>query len=103
MNVGRLTDAENLLEELRDKVQGPLDWETRRQVVEALVWGITVDSRGEGRKKEATLTVTYAFEPRVHAVEHGTSSSTGISGPPRRPWVRCWPTTCNTTGCRPTC
>jgi site-specific DNA recombinase len=66
-----LSDVESLLVELRDKVQGPLDWETRRQIVEALVSGIRASTTGEGRNKEASIEVTYAFEAPSHAVEHG--------------------------------
>jgi site-specific DNA recombinase len=66
-----LSDVESLLVELRDKIQGPLDWETRRQIVEALVSGIRTSTTGQGRNKEASIEVTYAFETPVHAVEHG--------------------------------
>ncbi len=73
VNIGKLANAESLLKTLRDTIQGTLDWKTKRQVVEALVWGISVHTTGEGRKKKATVEVTYAFEPIFHAVESGTA------------------------------
>ncbi|MCZ6535453.1 MAG: hypothetical protein O6914_05710, partial [Chloroflexi bacterium] len=88
--VGKLTDAESLLRALQDKIQGPVDWDTKRRVVEALVWGITVTTTGEGRKKKALVEITYAFEPKSHAVVNGTSLSTVISEALRRNWGRCW-------------
>ena len=77
--VGRLTDAQSLLEDLQDKISGPLDWDTKRQMVEALVWSVNVETTGEGRKKGATLHVTYAFEAGVHAVNDGTSSRAPVA------------------------
>ena len=75
--IGKLTDAESLLTELQGKIQDTLDIETKRQVVEALVWGIEVSTEDkDGKKgggKNATVEITYAFEPQVHAVESGTS------------------------------
>ena len=76
--VGQMTNAEHLLAELKDQIQGDLDWDTRRQVIEALVKGVTVVTKGEGRKKTADMVVTYAFAAPVHAVEQGMSSSTDV-------------------------
>ena len=89
--LGQMTNAEHLLSELQDQMQGDLDWDTRRQVVEALVKGVTVVTKGEARKKQADVVVTYAFEGPVHAVEQGTSSSTGGLEPPRPSWPNYWP------------
>ncbi len=69
--VGKLTDAESLLKALRDKIQGPVDWDTKRKVVELLVWGISVATTGAGRKKKASVEIVYAFEPKPHAVVNG--------------------------------
>ena len=69
-----LTDAESILLELQNKVNGPLSFDTKRSVVDALVDGITVETSGEGRHKEATVTVTYTFSnPTADALENSTS------------------------------
>jgi len=71
--VGDLVGTESLLESLREAVDGPLNWETKREVVEALVDDISVETAGTGRKKTATLTVTYNFSEPVDVVENRTS------------------------------
>ena len=71
--VGDLVGTESLLESLRETVDGPLNWETKREVVEALVDDISVETAGTGRKKTATLTVTYNFSEPVDVVENRTS------------------------------
>ena len=70
--VGQMTSAEKLLAELQDRIQGNLDWETRRQVVESLVRDVLVVTKGEGRKKTADVVVNYTFENPVGAVEQDT-------------------------------
>ena len=69
--VGKLTDAESLLKALQDKIQGPVDWDTKRRVIELLVWSISVKTKGISRKKTATVEMVYAFEPKPHAVVNG--------------------------------
>ena len=69
-NVGRLVDAEGLLKQLQGRVEGALDWTTKRQVIEALVWGIEIQTTGTGRRKQATVEITYAFDASVHAVNN---------------------------------
>jgi len=76
--VGMLTEAESLLKALQDGIQGPVDWDTKRRVVESLVWGIFVKTVGEGRKKKATVEITYAFEAKPRDVVNGTSRHGGI-------------------------
>ena len=71
--VGKLTDAESLLKALQDRIKGPVDWDTKRKVVESLVWGISVTTTGEGRKKKASVEIIYAFEPNPHVVVNSTS------------------------------
>ena len=71
--VGDLVGTESLLRTLSDTIEGPLDWETRREVVEALVDDISVETAGTGRKKTATLTITYNFAEPVEVVENHTS------------------------------
>ena len=82
--VGELVGTESLLKALSETIDGPLDWETRREVVEALVDGISVETTGTGRKKTATLTITYNFSEPVEVVENRTSLNTG-DGAWRRP------------------
>ena len=80
-HVGRLVDAESLLRELQERIRGDLAWTTKRQVVEALVWGIEVKTTGTGRKKQATVEITYAFDSNMHAVNNHMS---GGGWPPSR-------------------
>ena len=53
--VGNLVGTESLLKTLSNT----LDWEAKREVVEALVDEISVETSGTNRKKTATLTITY--------------------------------------------
>jgi len=69
--VGKLTDAESLLKSLQDRIQGSVEWDTKRRVVESLVWGISVKTIGKGQKKKATVEIVYAFEPKAHALVNG--------------------------------
>ena len=92
-SVGRLADAESLLKTLRDQIQGPLAGETRQRVVEALVSGISIETTGEGRKKQAHVDITYAFSPEVHAVDNGTTGCGPLPGP--------GPASDKALGCRP--
>ena len=75
---GRATTVEDisnvgeLLRALQDTIEGPLDWETRRSVIEGLVSGIVVETAGTGRKKTASVTVTYNFQDFVSAAEKHT-------------------------------
>ena len=57
--VGNLVGTESLLKTLSNTIDGPLDWEAKREVVEALVDEISVETSGTNRKKTATLTITY--------------------------------------------
>ena len=57
-NVSRLTDAESLLRELQDKISGDIDYDTKKQVVESLVWSVEVKTTGEGHNKQATVEIT---------------------------------------------
>ena len=79
-NVGRLVDAEGLLKQLEDRMQGTMDWTTKRQVIEALVWGIEIKTAGTGRRKQATVEITYAFDAFVHAVNNRMIGHDGLLG-----------------------
>jgi len=77
--VGKLTDAESLLKALQDRIKGPVDWDTKRRVVESLVWGISVKTVGKGRKKKASVEIIYAFEPNSHVVVNAMAGSGGTA------------------------
>lgn len=71
--VGDLASTDTLLRDLRDAIEGDLDWDTRRAVVEALVEGISVETTGSARKKQAAVTVSYRFSEPVYAVDNAAS------------------------------
>ena len=71
--VGDLATTEDLLRTLRDTIEGDLDSETRRAVVEGLVSGISVETLGTGRSKQAAVTVSYRFSEPVYAVDNAAS------------------------------
>ncbi len=56
-----VVEAEHLLRELGTRLDGPLSWETRRDVVEALVAGIVVETVEQNGKRHAVAHVTYRF------------------------------------------
>ena len=57
----QLAAARTALETLGARLQEPLSWESRRQLVESLVEGVRVDTRGEAEERIAVITVTYRF------------------------------------------
>ena len=54
-------------------IDGPLDWQTMCLVRENLVSGITVETTGQKRNKQSTVTVTHAFAESTIAVDNGDS------------------------------
>jgi len=56
-----LTAAKSVPQELKTKLDQPLTWDLKRQLVEALVEGIRVDTVDDAGKKDAVITVTYRF------------------------------------------
>lgn len=73
--VESIATTEELLQTFRDGIDLPLDWEGRREMVEAFVSGIIVETTGTGRKKKSNISVTYTFAP-VGDVEKPTSRDT---------------------------
>ena len=73
ITIGGLANTEVLLRTLRETIEGDLEWETRRAVVEGLVSGITVETSGTGHKKKAAVTVSYNFSEPNCVVNIGTS------------------------------
>jgi hypothetical protein len=62
---GRDQRGELLPKELNGHLVQPLTSELKRELVEALVEGIRVDTIEENGKKEAILHVAYRFDPRM--------------------------------------
>jgi site-specific DNA recombinase len=56
-----LATVEMLLERLRTKLDQGISWELKRELAEVLIDGITVDTIGEGKQREAVIKVRYRF------------------------------------------
>jgi hypothetical protein len=56
-----LENAEALLMRLRERLDGSLTWERKRQLVELLVGGIRIETLRDSAKPENVVTVTYRF------------------------------------------
>ena len=70
-HVGQITNAQTLLNKLRDQVATITKPSEKRPIVEALVQSIEVATKGEGHHKSATVHITYRFEDRS-AVDYST-------------------------------
>jgi site-specific DNA recombinase len=57
----QLQSAQALLEKLRDRLDEGLSWEVKRQLIEALVGGVRIDTGEEEGKRRASIAVTYRF------------------------------------------
>jgi hypothetical protein len=55
-----------MLEKLREKLDAGVTWELKRQLVEVLVDGITVDTTDTGTSREAVVNVRYRFVSSLH-------------------------------------
>lgn len=80
----RIDSAEALLRELNGRLDGPVTWEVKRELVETLVDGIRVDTVEKDGRKEAIVHVTYCFDPphsRVATHTHWDSAGTSPNGP----------------------
>jgi site-specific DNA recombinase len=64
-NDADLESAEALLTRLRKRLEQPLTFERKRQLVELLVGGIRVETIRDGAKRENVVTVTYRFSSAV--------------------------------------
>ena len=58
----RLQEAQDVLQTLRERLKEEFTWEEKREIVEALVLEVRVDTIGEGKQKTSQITVTYAFD-----------------------------------------
>jgi site-specific DNA recombinase len=61
----QLQSTQALLEKLRSRLEQGVSWEVKRQLVEALVSGIRVDTSQEDGKKFASVVVTYRFASSI--------------------------------------
>jgi hypothetical protein len=60
-----LESAEALLTRLQQRLDQPLTYERKRQLVELLVGGIRIETIRNGEKRENIVTVTYRFPSAV--------------------------------------
>ena len=61
-SLAQFESLEPLLLELRQRLEEPLSWEIKRQLVETLVESITIETHGEGRGRYANVVIVYCFE-----------------------------------------
>ena len=75
-----LESAEALLTRLRKRLDQPLSFERRRQLVELLVGGIRVETIRNGEKRENIVTVTYRFPSAVvKCTDRGSSRQPALN------------------------
>jgi hypothetical protein len=70
----QIDSEEALLKELNGRLDEPITWELKRELVETLVEGIRVDTVNENGRKEAVVHVTYNFDPPQSPVETRTDT-----------------------------
>jgi hypothetical protein len=61
----QLQSTQALLEKLRGRLDQGVSWEVKRQLIEALVSGIRIDTVEENGKKCASIVVTYRFASSI--------------------------------------
>lgn len=71
--VTRLRTAEDVLRDLNHRLDQPMTWELKRQLVETLVAGIRVDTVDDGAKAVPVAEVTYAFARTTTRTGKGSS------------------------------
>jgi site-specific DNA recombinase len=85
----QLQSTQALLEKLRGRLDAGLSWEVKRQLVEALVGGIRIDTCEEDGKKCASIVVTYRFASSIATCTGtracGNWSLERVYRPPTRP------------------
>ena len=69
-----LEGAEALLTRLRKRLDQPLTFERKRQLVELLVGGIRIETIRDAAKRENVVTVTYRFPSAVESCTDMDSS-----------------------------
>ena len=61
----QIQSTQALLEKLRDRLDQGLSWEVKRQLIEALVGGIRIDTHNEAGKRFASVVVAYRFSGSI--------------------------------------
>jgi site-specific DNA recombinase len=69
-----LENTQALLTRLRERLDQPLTWERKRQLIELLVGGIGIETIRNGPKPENVVTVTYRFPSVIEACTGRDSS-----------------------------
>jgi site-specific DNA recombinase len=64
-NAAAVENVETLLTRLRERLDQPMTYERKRQLVELLVGGIRIDTIRTAEKRENVVTVTYRFASAV--------------------------------------
>ena len=85
---GQLQSAESLLNDLRNRLATGVGWEVKRQLVDALVGEIRIDTTQDGGDKRASIVVTYRFASVSPACTDAPADSTATrraSAGARRP------------------
>ena len=63
--VAALASVPAMLEKLREKLDGGVTWDLKRKLVGVLVDGITVDTTGDEKSRQAVVNVRYRFVSSV--------------------------------------
>ena len=61
----QLQSTQALLQKLRGRLDQGISWEVKRQLVEALVGGVRIETIEEVGKKLASIVVTYRFASSI--------------------------------------
>jgi hypothetical protein len=64
-----------MLEKLREKLDAGVTWDVKRQLVEVLVDGVTVETTGDEKSRQAIVNVRYRF---VSSVDTCTDTRAGF-------------------------
>ncbi|MBM3286755.1 MAG: recombinase family protein [Candidatus Eisenbacteria bacterium] len=80
----RLRSTADLLRELNHRLDQPLTWELKRQIVEVLVEAVRVDTIEEDGKRDTRATVTYRFCTPEVSIEDRTGGRAKLEVPPGR-------------------
>jgi hypothetical protein len=76
----QLQSAQALLERLRASLAAGVSWEVKRQLVEALVGGIRIETIEEDGKRSASVAVTYRFASSIATCTDARAGLTGACG-----------------------
>lgn len=74
----QLASAQELLGKLRGRLKAGISWDVKRQMIEALVGGIRIDTSQEAGKKSACIVVTYRFASSIATCTDAPAASTAM-------------------------